>query len=177
MASLVSFSLCRGFEFKMRNRHGSPCVGSKEILLSFHKPIKQWNGMVMPPLIFMLEDIKTTLIFLAVLGENALEAACQGNSIVKECSVLSCRHSSPTLLKQRFIYLLWYSFMPHTKQCQTAGHPEVAILSAVLCFALSLLEMKGNCTCMIKIHYILVRLPERLSLSYVCSFSGTIYLL
>lgn len=133
MASLVSFSLCRGFEFKMRNRHGSPCVGSKEIL-SFHKPIKQWNGMVMPPLIFMLEDIKTTLIFLAVLGENALEAACQENSIVEECSVLSCRHSSPTLLKQRFIYLLWYSFMPHTKQCRQQATKRLPF--SLLCSAL-----------------------------------------
>lgn len=67
----------------------------KFFFLSFHKPIKQWNGMVMPPLFFMLEDIKTTLIFLAVLGENTLEAACQENSIEKECSGLSCRHSSP----------------------------------------------------------------------------------
>lgn len=74
MASLVLFSLCIGFEFKMRNRHGFSYVGSKEIL-SFHKPIKQWDCMVMPSLFVMLEDAKTTLIFLAVLWDNILEAA------------------------------------------------------------------------------------------------------
>lgn len=73
----------------------------KFFFLSFPKPIKQWNGMVMPSLSlffffeFILEVIKATLIFLAVLEENALEAACQENSIEKECTGPSCHHSSP----------------------------------------------------------------------------------
>lgn len=152
-ASLVSFSLCTGFEFKMRNRHGS-CVGSKEILLSFHKPIKQWNGMAMSPLFFSnWKTLKLLWFYLAVLGENALEAACRENPIEKECSGLSCCHSSAmgwlislphSPRAQRYLCAVAQLPVPHKAGQQLLASPH-SLCCALLCSLL--LAMQGHCTC------------------------------
>lgn len=54
------------------------------------------------------------------------------------------------------------------KALWTAGCHEVAILSAVLCFALSLPAMQGHHSCMIKFQNVLIRLPEQQSFSSIC---------